>query len=415
MRWREFLVEYNRAVTARQFGDKIFNQWQKELSPDTVKYPLSARELDSFVKGILQSIEEEDPTPNKQYVPWLAREYGKGNIRRLEDMASRFKPALERFHKAKNTRAFADYLTGIDLPQAKDISKIDAATFIDMMQGFKDPREKLADKGESRTVYEDSDVTVIVPLDQAAACYYGQDTYWCTAEREGRNYFDQYNEEGPLYIIIPKNPRTPEERYQLHFESMQFMDEKDSPVPLYTLKRFPGLVEYFKKNIKDFNYFIEFEDPKILKELHFVAVGLIEDQVRAQIEEWAEKDTDYQDFLKAWAPDGQGGIDWNKVNTSYDLQYENYDRESKKLIREINDMDSWSPEEIIKRIQLYEDSYTLHGGWLNYLSYGKFYNYVLRQMIDDSKKINIFLKSLGSIPRNPVYVGPYVIGSDFIR
>ena len=58
-----------------------------------------------------------------------------------------------------------------------------------------------------------------------ASCDLGSGTEWCTAH-SGATYFEQYIDEGPLYIF--DNGKG--EKYQFHFESEQFMDKNDNSV-----------------------------------------------------------------------------------------------------------------------------------------------------------------------------------------
>jgi len=117
MRYREFLIEYNRDITKRQFGKGIVdalaktrNQSDKRLFNNFmdhfVKQGYSKEQMDDTIsQNLLSSFENNDPTPNKQYTPWIAREYVRGNIKALEDL-SQIKAALELYHKYKNTAKF---------------------------------------------------------------------------------------------------------------------------------------------------------------------------------------------------------------------------------------------------------------------------------------------------------------------
>ena len=62
-----------------------------------------------------------------------------------------------------------------------------------------------------------------------ASCELGSGTEWCTATGKSDMYFQNYIEDGPLYIIINKS--NPKEKYQFHYESNSFMDKDD--VSLY--------------------------------------------------------------------------------------------------------------------------------------------------------------------------------------
>ena len=59
------------------------------------------------------------------------------------------------------------------------------------------------------------------------SCELGSGTEWCTATGKTSNYFNQYIDEGPLYIFMRPGS---DEKYQFHFESGQFMDKDDQPV-----------------------------------------------------------------------------------------------------------------------------------------------------------------------------------------
>lgn len=62
---------------------------------------------------------------------------------------------------------------------------------------------------------------------KGAACHYGKGTEWCTAA-PGLNYFEEYyDEEDPLFYFEDKENG---KRWQFHFGSDQFMDEKDREV-----------------------------------------------------------------------------------------------------------------------------------------------------------------------------------------
>lgn len=59
------------------------------------------------------------------------------------------------------------------------------------------------------------------------SCELGSGTEWCTATGNTSNYFNQYIDEGPLYIFMKPGS---DEKYQFHFESGQFMDKNDQSV-----------------------------------------------------------------------------------------------------------------------------------------------------------------------------------------
>ena len=104
-------------------------------------------------------------------------------------------------------------------------------------------------KNDIKKFYEDDTWLVVIPLSMDAACYWGSDTEWCTATRnEEDNYFNRYNDEGPLIILINKENG---EKYQFHFESDSFMDKKDTKIQRPILKRI-GVTEGLANAIIDY-------------------------------------------------------------------------------------------------------------------------------------------------------------------
>ena len=86
-------------------------------------------------------------------------------------------------------------------------------------------------------------------LGSDAASFYGGyylyekgETRWCTSPHNS-DHFKTYIKDGPLYVVLANNDGgkvgkktgLPQERYQFHFPSHQFMDRHDKPVKLVEL------------------------------------------------------------------------------------------------------------------------------------------------------------------------------------
>ena len=97
-------------------------------------------------------------------------------------------------------------------------------------------QERRIKSNEAEKLYDDGQYIVIHPKTHAAACYYGKGTQWCTASKNDDRYFNNYNSDGPLYIIINRETG---KKWQYHKESDQFMDERDWDVSPNKIKNFP--------------------------------------------------------------------------------------------------------------------------------------------------------------------------------
>lgn len=242
MKIHEILVEYRRDKTAASLGDKIVDAMARDPSlsfkdeePEQILQFKERFKTDTdFQNYFLNRFEQGDPTSNKEYTQWIIRQYIAGKIRRLEDVGSTVRDMIERYEYAKRRNK---------LPaQHRDINRLDVASVYQLVKDINiDQATAAKTKQNAREIYNGPDFRVIQPLDQAASCYYGQGTQWCTASRNN-NMFNEYNQNGPLYIVIPKHPNYEGEKYQIHFDSNQFTDEEDSQLaPYQLLDRFPKL------------------------------------------------------------------------------------------------------------------------------------------------------------------------------
>jgi len=213
MRASEFLIEYKRDVTIQKLGQPLY---QKMINDRTVQRiygddPLQNINPNEIIEFGIDRFQEADPTPNKQFVPWLVRLYAKDPTFKFEDVLSQVHPYLEKFYKLNMRKK-------IPSPR-NDVNRYASfADFMGVMDEYEDPdKVELKDKGRAFTLYDDENWRVIVPEDVHSACYYGQGTRWCTAATKGNNMFKYYNGIAPLLIAIPKHPEHPGEKYQLHF------------------------------------------------------------------------------------------------------------------------------------------------------------------------------------------------------
>lgn len=192
---------------------------------------------------VFHEITHADPTskPDKmgKYGKWLLNLYTHNKLK-TEDL-----------YKA------TEYLTLFqqNLPkiEVKDINRYaDLPSLYDAVKPFYNQENSYVSHAEQKShvkyneaekLYDDGTYLVIHPRTHAAACYYGKGTQWCTASKNDDSYFNNYNSEGPLYIIINRETG---KKWQYHKESNQFMDERDFPVYPKEINAFP---EGVKKTI----------------------------------------------------------------------------------------------------------------------------------------------------------------------
>jgi len=245
MRYTEIINEYNRDITAKNYAAKLVAVARRDRSLPAQFRDSKAVTDEQLADVVLDQIEKSDPTPNKEYAQGLAKMYAQGETQ-FEDMGSTLADYLAKFHKLKQKKV-------IPAPRNDFMRYASAADFMSVVDEYPDVGEELKDKGASEQVYQDAQLRIIRPDNEAAACYYGQGTKWCTAAKN-HNMFDTYNKQGSMYIVMPRQPAYGGEKYQFHFPSAQFMNEQDRPVDVtQLLARFPQLKDVFQDEARQHN------------------------------------------------------------------------------------------------------------------------------------------------------------------
>lgn len=203
------------------------------LAEDVVDYLKSTREKinthhDSLAvykkpHEIIDHFAHADPSVKKKNLPWIIDQYHAGHIR--QEDSGRVHEAISNYVKYSNK------LGGKKLSDFSHISHLE-----DAVEGFKPKvrEDGLSGKKAKRMIkhegsdelHNDNDLSVHKLHTKEAACHYGAGTRWCTAAKTN-NMFDAYNKQGPLFVIHDKKNN---KKYQFHFETHQFMNEKDEPV-----------------------------------------------------------------------------------------------------------------------------------------------------------------------------------------
>lgn len=151
-----------------------------------------------------------------------------------------FKRRLEKFFMVQD---FIESPYSKDINTYKDAREIGIATN-DALPRYVAHQEKkrYMDAGEGAdNIITTDEWKVFIPRNKGAACELGKETQWCTAA-PGLDYYEQYHsEEDPLFIFI--NRAKPEEKYQLHFGTNQFMDKTDSSMPTDLFKKFVKILK----------------------------------------------------------------------------------------------------------------------------------------------------------------------------
>ena len=297
---RDLIVESSRFQVLFDKYVKPNKETRKGVMPFNVLFQIIAADPTSRVPEGMEAINAKPEDMEKvkigKYTQWILKNFTNPNVESDSGITDPNSPATKQAIKEYQALFLEDLykVTGDlmkferfknRLPQeARDINKLTPETLYDQVKDFSLEKTKATaeEKKEASTtyqhpgadiVYRGSDWTVAKisdtgQLGKDAACFYGGnhleptrgETRWCTSS-PGTNWFNNYIQKGPLYVVIPNSPRKytgsmdvgeksglPAYRYQFHFPDNQYMDPADRQIDLvkFLQENEEGLKEFFK-------------------------------------------------------------------------------------------------------------------------------------------------------------------------
>lgn len=245
------------------------------------------------------SIADMDNVKVGKFTQWLLKNFVKPSAQDLEQVgvsdvnSPEYKSTVKEFKRRflEDLFKFTDLLSKFErikqyIPQEqRDINKLTPNSLLNIVVNLPDDvREKInkkAVKSKAREerksnrfahpggeiIFEGPNYTLIKidgtgePQREAAGWYGGYydymngESHWCTSPPNS-SYFLTYAKNGPLYVIMANDDKgqvgartgLPQERYQFHFPSSQFMDRMDHQVNLVELLngKMSELKDFFK-------------------------------------------------------------------------------------------------------------------------------------------------------------------------
>jgi hypothetical protein len=196
----------------------------------------------------------------KKYVPFLVKHYTLSGKEFGFFVGQEMREYLEDFEMLKNKKLLGSHSADI----------LSYKTIEDFMKAVDEQRPLLVrkkeqedtKKGNASYEYEDSEVRIIIPEDRQAACYYGRGTVWCTSGLV-HNEFEEYNNLGTIFILIPKKPAYDYEKYQIFFgggsKAPEFKNESEKAVDdLWLLsERFGNLISKYFAQQPEYKHWVE--------------------------------------------------------------------------------------------------------------------------------------------------------------
>lgn len=221
------LFENKEEFIANQFKDKLTTAAKADSSYKGESTPLD----------VVKTLAKIDPARGK-HLQFIVKMYLLKQFK-IED-TDKIKAELEKFDKFKSK------ITNKDLNSYKNLDAL-----YDVTEKFSEEDEPVSGKAAAREmksgvkkIIDTPNFKVLVPTTEEAAKFYGKNTKWCTAADNNCQY-ENYASKGDLYIVIAKMGGD-ERKFQLHYETDSFMNERDTEVSSTDIAALSKIPEYTK-------------------------------------------------------------------------------------------------------------------------------------------------------------------------
>lgn len=210
---------------ATTFGQKLIDaSKQQESKPQ------------KLAPAIVKKLAKADPDLGGKNLVWIARMYAAQQFK-MEDLA-RLKDSISTFFQHRNKLSIKDLNSFKTLDALYDeIEKVEGKA----VDKSKSALEKEAKLKGAEYIVNSPKFKAILPKTAEAACLYGSGTKWCTT---GELQFKNYSSRGDLIIIIFEDSSGKTRKFQFHFETNSFMNERDTRASLDELKELAKHPEY---------------------------------------------------------------------------------------------------------------------------------------------------------------------------
>ena len=198
---------------------------------------------------LVDNIIEFDPNPQHKNSEWLLSRALNNRIK-LSTETRKLKYTLSLFDKLKHRLPAAMR----DLNRYRDIQEV-----YNTVQPFETEllqKEHEGEKQNAKILYDGNDYKIVIPLSNAASCYYAKGAQWCTAHPDDeRSMFKRETKFAPIIIIIEKNTNN---KWQLWnppkwISKGYFIDPKHNYVDIHRfLEDRPQLVDALKPYIQEY-------------------------------------------------------------------------------------------------------------------------------------------------------------------
>lgn len=189
--------------------------------------------VESYYEAMRFSIQQlmayVDPTGIKgKYILWILKQIVNEDAADqwlYEDWFSRGREKLDLYHRLKGQ---------LEDVAARDINNLSMYSFIHSTEWLAQRDRRMKGEMDLRAdeyeiTYNSENYKIVIPKNHRAACAFGDGTDWCTAIKSNPAWFERYNKQGPMYIIIDK--RDPDnKRWQFHRPSNQYMNKSDRQI-----------------------------------------------------------------------------------------------------------------------------------------------------------------------------------------
>jgi hypothetical protein len=204
-----------------------------------------------------------DPSGNQKYLMWMLTTLEKVGTSEMPRYYENLVEDVTFFHN--NIQTFS----------VKDINRYPSWEFFTEAVGSKrselHTKEKVKRaKKDSKRIYEDGNLLILVPKSFESSCVYGAGTRWCTTTKDNDKYFRQYTRSGLLIYVIRKGIPETDDLHKLAIyipddihANIQIFNAPDNGVSMTYVKEQLGEGEWDTIRQPVMDYLSDINNPRV--------------------------------------------------------------------------------------------------------------------------------------------------------
>ena len=202
------------------------------------------KKYDENHADVIMSLNSNDPSPTKKYLPWAVKQWVTGTCKNKSDLID----VMTDFHKY-GARLLKKDINAWDFQELYN-------TLDDIRRDGLEPSKRqqklqIKSSGADR-IYEDEQCVVLLVKDKASACFYGANTKWCITMTH-HSYYEEYVARNVVFIyVLRKDLKPTDPRFKIALAYERESDNEVYQIEAFNASDIDGTPEDYLSDLEHF-------------------------------------------------------------------------------------------------------------------------------------------------------------------